>query len=180
MAMNTPTGRRTARSAHVLAVCAAAGALLASLATGQVSPRSSRAPRATLPAASVTRPASQPAGSQPATTRSSQPASGRAEEAKIAAAKTQIANLQVVVNMFEVDCGRYPTTAEGLAALVKQPANCPNWGGPYLKEVTKDPWGNPYVYACPGKHNTQSFDICSFGPDGKEGGGDDIDNWSQK
>jgi general secretion pathway protein G len=106
----------------------------------------------------------------------------RASRAKAVAAMTDIANLATCLQMFEVDCGRYPTTAEGLGALLAQPANATGWKGPYLagSALPKDPWGNPYMYVCPGKHNPDGLDLCSFGPDGKEGGGDDIDNWSEK
>jgi len=103
---------------------------------------------------------------------------GRSEQAKITAAKTDIANLQVAIDTFEIDCARYPTTEEGIRALVEQPANLPDWKGAYLKRgMPKDPWGNPYVYRCPGEHNTDGYDLHSCGPDGQEGS-DDIDNWS--
>jgi general secretion pathway protein G len=105
----------------------------------------------------------------------------RSEQARIAAAKTDIANLETVLDAFEVDVGRYPTTEEGLRALMEPPSNAKDWKGPYLKRpVVNDPWGNPYVYRCPGQHNTSSYDLLSFGPDGQEGGGDDIDNWSAR
>ena len=103
---------------------------------------------------------------------------GRSQEAKITAARTDIANLEVAIDTFEVDCARYPTTEEGIRALVEQPADLTGWMGPYLRRgVPKDPWGNPYVYQCPGEHNTDGYDLYSHGPDGQEGG-DDIDNWS--
>jgi general secretion pathway protein G len=105
----------------------------------------------------------------------------RSEQAKVTAAKTDISSLQVALDAFEVDCGRYPTNEEGLKAMVEQPGNAPDWHGPYISRgVPKDPWGNPYVYRQPGQHNTQGYDLCSFGPDGQEGTADDIDNWSQK
>jgi len=105
---------------------------------------------------------------------------GRSQQAKITAAQTDIAHLGVAIDTFEVDCSRYPTTEEGIQALVQQPAGLMEWKGPYLKRgVPRDPWRNPYVYRFPGQHNTSGYDLCSFGPDGQEGGGDDIDNWSQ-
>jgi general secretion pathway protein G len=83
----------------------------------------------------------------------------RSEQARVAAAKTDISNLDTAFDAFEVDTGRYPTVK---------------------RLVLNDPWGNPYVYRCPGQHNTSGYDLYSFGPDGQEGGGDDIDNWSQR
>jgi general secretion pathway protein G len=105
---------------------------------------------------------------------------GRAEQARQRAAMTDIANLEIAVDAFEIDCGRYPSTAEGLDALLTNPAGLKGWNGPYIKSAFKDPWGRPYVYRCPGRHNTKGFDLYSLGPDGKEGGGDDITNWSEQ
>ena len=103
----------------------------------------------------------------------------RSEQARLTAARTDIANLEVALDTFEVDVGRYPTTEEGLQALVEAPPEVTGWKGPYIKRgVPRDPWGNPYHYQCPGDHNTNGYDLFSCGPDGKEGGGDDIDNWS--
>jgi general secretion pathway protein G len=105
----------------------------------------------------------------------------RSEQARVAAASTDIANISTALDSFEIDTGRYPTSDEGLRALAEQPANAKDWKGPYLKRaVGNDPWGNPYVYRSPGQHNTTSYDLYSFGPNGQEGGEDDIDNWSQK
>ncbi len=96
------------------------------------------------------------------------------------APKADIASISVALETFEVDCGRYPTTEEGLKALVAAPADVNGWHGPYLKhEPHEDPWGMPYVYRCPGLHNTGGFDLYSLGPDMQEGGGDDITNWSK-
>ncbi len=105
----------------------------------------------------------------------------RSEDSKITAAATDIANLSTALRMFEVDCSRYPTTEEGLAGLI-QGGNIKGWKRPYLEKnyVPKDPWGNAYVYRCPGQHNADGFDLYSYGPDGQDGGGDDIDNWTQK
>ncbi|RPI64344.1 MAG: type II secretion system protein GspG [Planctomycetaceae bacterium] len=106
---------------------------------------------------------------------------GSGEKANIAAAKTSIATIKMALNRFEVECGRYPTTDEGLEALIKQLNNIKGWDGPYLEKnfEPKDPWGNPYVYRCPGEHNPKGFDLYSYGPDKQDGGGDDIDNWSE-
>ncbi len=91
-------------------------------------------------------------------------------------AKMQITELEGALELFSFDMGRYPSTAEGLDALVRNPGSSDSWKGPYLKkEVPKDPWGRPYVYRCPGSHG--DFDIISFGADGAEGGEDDICSW---
>jgi len=104
----------------------------------------------------------------------------RSEQAKITGANTDISNIETALRTFEIDCGRYPTTEEGLGALLEQPSNAKGWHGAYLERgLPKDPWGNPYVYRCPGQHNVNGYDLYSYGPDGQDGGGDDIDNWSQ-
>ena len=103
----------------------------------------------------------------------------RSKDAKIAAAKTTIANLGTAIGAFEVDMGRYPNSSEGLSVLRTPPTDAADWKGPYVeKDIGNDPWNNPYVYRCPGQHNANGYDLFSMGPDGKEGGGDDIDNWS--
>jgi len=84
------------------------------------------------------------------------------------AAKAQIALFESALDAFRLDVGRYPTTEEGLQALVKNPGLA-KWDGPYLpKGVPKDPWGNDYVYKCPGEHG--EYDLYSLGADGQEGG----------
>lgn len=110
---------------------------------------------------------------------------GRTEEAKRAVAKGNIEGaLGIALDTFEIDNGRYPTSVEGLRALRVNPASPPllNWKGPYLKkDVPNDPWGNPYQYICPGIHNPDSYDLYSFGRDGREGGTGydaDIKNWA--
>jgi general secretion pathway protein G len=103
----------------------------------------------------------------------------RSEQARIAAATTDIANLGTALDAFEIDVGRYPSSDEGLKALMEQPSNAKDWKGPYLKRIVgNDPWGHPYIYRAPGTHNASGYDLYSFGPDGQEGGSDDIDNWS--
>lgn len=103
---------------------------------------------------------------------------GRTEQARQAAAQTQISSFGTVLDAFEVDNGYYPKGKSGLNDLVSAPRDAKNWRGPYLKEVPKDPWGNEYVYECPGKNNPTSYDVSSMGPDGKVGGDDDITNWT--
>jgi general secretion pathway protein G len=103
-------------------------------------------------------------------------------ESKTKAAKIQISSLGSALDLFFLDSGRYPSSSEGLAALVQRPGNIPAWNGPYLKGglVPADPWGNPYAYRSPGEHG--AYDIVSFGSDGQEGGtgtASDIDSWSR-
>jgi len=101
---------------------------------------------------------------------------------KLAKGKEQIAKIQIkelegALQLYSFDVGRYPTTSEGLDALVHNPGNLESWKGPYLgkPELPKDPWGKPYAYRSPGQHG--DFDIFSNGPDGSEGGEDDIVSW---
>src|SRR5579863_384210 len=91
-------------------------------------------------------------------------------ESKIKAAKIQIESIGSALDLFYLDEGHYPTTSDGLAALVQRPENSPTWNGPYLKGgfVPKDPWGRPYVYRSPGEHGP--YDIVSYGPDGERAG----------
>ncbi|HPD45893.1 MAG TPA: type II secretion system major pseudopilin GspG [Anaerohalosphaeraceae bacterium] len=104
----------------------------------------------------------------------------RSEQARITSASTQISQFEVALDAFEIDVGRYPTTSEGLEALVKKPANAEGWQQAYLKrDVPLDPWGNEYIYRYPGQYNEDGYDLYSYGPDGKQGGGDDITNWSE-
>ena len=106
---------------------------------------------------------------------------GYGKKAKIQAAKTQIeGNFSTALDAFEVAVGRYPSTAEGLRALVVKPTTDPgDWDKPFLMKIPLDPWGNEYQYLYPGQHNVDSYDLYSFGPDGKLGGGDDIVNWEE-
>jgi general secretion pathway protein G len=104
----------------------------------------------------------------------------RSEQAKITAAKTQISYLGTALSNFEVDCGRFPSTEEGLEALVTQPASLDGWHGAYIeKGVPDDPWGHPYIYRCPGQHTGVDYDLFSAGPDGQENTADDIFNWKE-
>jgi type II secretion system protein G len=100
------------------------------------------------------------------------PPRARNEQADRAAATAQISNLRTALDTFEIDNGRYPTTAEGLVALVKNPGNLSSWKQ-YVDSVPMDPWGHPYIYRCPGS-NGKDFDLLSAGPDGQEGTGDDV------
>ena len=93
---------------------------------------------------------------------------------------SQIANFETALDAFEVDNGFYPDGDEGLYMLVEQPEDSEDWRGPYMKKgVPLDPWGNEFIYNYPGDYDDNSYDIISFGPDGREGGDDDITNWDE-
>lgn len=85
-------------------------------------------------------------------------------------ARIQIEKLSSVLDLYQLDLGRYPTEQEGLRALVERPSDAGKWNGPYLRnaESLLDPWGAPYIYRAPGQHG--EFDLLSLGADGKEGG----------
>jgi len=92
---------------------------------------------------------------------------------QITAAATDVSNMKVALDMFKADVGRYPTAAEGLNVLVNRPAGVAGWQHPYLDKLPTDPWGEPYVYRCPGSKG-KTFDLLSCGPDGVAGTADDI------
>lgn len=103
-------------------------------------------------------------------------------ESKAKAAKIQIESLSTALDLYFLDNGRYPSTSEGLRALVQRSGTAAAWNGPYLKggQVPLDPWGNAYAYRSPGQHGT--YDIVSFGADGQEGGSGpaaDVTSWSR-
>lgn len=104
---------------------------------------------------------------------------GRTDDAKIGAAKATIRTIEGAMDQFELDTGRYPTSEEGIRALLEPPANVTNWKGPYFKGDLKDPWGNEYAYRYPGTINPNGVDIFSFSKDGKEGN-DDFGNWTEQ
>jgi general secretion pathway protein G len=91
-------------------------------------------------------------------------------ESKVKAARIQIQSFSSALDLFYLDAGRYPSSAEGLGALVKPTAGLTAWNGPYLKggAVPNDPWGKPYVYRSPGERS--AYEILSYGADGQEGG----------
>ncbi|MCK5001159.1 MAG: type II secretion system major pseudopilin GspG [Anaerohalosphaera sp.] len=104
----------------------------------------------------------------------------RSEQARVTAARTDIASLEVALDAFEIDISRFPTTSEGLKALIEKPSNADAWKQPYIKRgVPKDPWGNEYVYKQPGQYNEYGYDLSSAGPDEQMGGKDDIKNWTE-
>jgi general secretion pathway protein G len=99
--------------------------------------------------------------------------------ARVTAAQTDIkAGIKTALDSYEADNGFYP---KSLQDLIQQPSNARNWKGPYFDppQLPVDPWGNPYVYYYPGKHNSSSYDLLSVGPDGNAGTDDDIGNWAR-
>jgi general secretion pathway protein G len=109
---------------------------------------------------------------------------GRTEQANITATGTTLSSIESALEAFEIDNGRFPTSQEGLEALVLEPSGLPNetWKGPYLRrqEIPKDAWGNEFIYEQPGANNQNGFDLSSNGPDGQAGTEDDIVNWSEE
>jgi len=104
--------------------------------------------------------------------------SGRTEQARQTAAVSQIATFGTALDAYEVDMGSYPQGKSGMSDLVQQPREGTGWKGPYMKnDIPLDPWGNAYIYECPGKHNSTGYDLVSMGPDARVGTEDDINNW---
>jgi general secretion pathway protein G len=99
---------------------------------------------------------------------------GYLEDSRGKTAKLQIENFGSALDLFYLDAGRYPTTSEGLDALVQRPSDLAIWNGPYIKggRVPLDPWGHAYQYRSPVDHNPP-YEIVSFGSHGREGGSGD-------
>ncbi len=107
---------------------------------------------------------------------------GRSEQARIAAAKADVnVNIPTALKLHELDNGFFPSTEQGLIALLKKPSSEPipqNWNGPYLEKNPIDPWGRPYQYESPGKHRPHDYDLYSLGKSAnREKVEDDIANW---
>jgi general secretion pathway protein G len=101
-------------------------------------------------------------------------------ESKVKAAKVQIEDLAQTLDMYKLDVGSYPTSEQGLNALIESPDGAQRWNGPYLRKskVPLDPWQQEYKYTSPGEHG--KFDVSSLGADGKEGGegeDQDLNSW---
>ena len=102
---------------------------------------------------------------------------GRTEQARATAAEADIrANIATALKLYELDNGSFPTSEEGLNALLDKPASATNWHGPYLEKKPIDPWGREYKYKCPGEHRTSDYDLYYLGKDGVESA-DDVKNW---
>jgi len=108
---------------------------------------------------------------------------GSQKKAKVDLAKIQIGNFRAALERYYIDCDQFPSSEQGLQALVSQPADLPDnvtWRGPYVSgDIAADPWGNPYQYENPPTHGSgDTPDIWSFGPNGEEGDDDDICSWT--
>ncbi len=106
---------------------------------------------------------------------------GRSDDAKVSVAKTQIRNLMSALDLYKLDNGNYPSTSQGLEALVNEPTGFPeakNWkSGGYVKKLPLDPWGSDFVYISPGAAG--DYDLIALGSDGREGGDDNAADISQ-
>jgi general secretion pathway protein G len=89
--------------------------------------------------------------------------------AKIETARTEVHEISGILDEYRLDTGNYPTTQQGLEALIKAPEGAENWNGPYMKKANglNDPWGHPYNYRSPGQYG--EFDLYSYGPEGDKG-----------
>lgn len=102
--------------------------------------------------------------------------------AKSDTAKLQITHFKSALDLYRLDTGGYPTSQQGLVALVRSPGNVPGWKGPYIDspDVPVDPWGNPYTYRAPGEHGP--YDVYTLGSDKAPGGSgeaSDVTSWSR-
>lgn len=111
---------------------------------------------------------------------------GSRDKADINATKTQISNFKGALKLYRLDMRTYPSTEEGLAAIIEEPASedegDSKWGGPYLEaeDMPADPWGNDFQYAYPPENGKgDQPDIWSMGPDGEDGTDDDITSWKK-
>lgn len=108
---------------------------------------------------------------------------GQSGKAKVTATKSQLSNLATALSNYEIDMGQFPSTQEGLKALREAPSGVDEGdyskGGYLEKAIVNDDWGNPWQYRYPGTKNEHGYDLYSYGPNGKEGGDDDITNWSE-
>jgi general secretion pathway protein G len=98
--------------------------------------------------------------------------------ARVSIAHQSITRIGSILDMYKLDVGSYPSTEEGLQALVQAPADVSNWNGPYLQsgQVPLDPWNHPYVYHDPSTRAGRDYDLCSSGPSGNATGDDMICN----
>lgn len=106
--------------------------------------------------------------------------SGRTQEAKITRAQQDIKNIGMALSMYEIQIGSYPSSDQGLMALVEDPG-VEGWTKPFTQQKTfRDPWGNDYRYNTPGDKSGMEYDLYSIGPDGQDGSEDDIGNWEER
>lgn len=106
----------------------------------------------------------------------------RPDEARVTVVKADLQSIESALILYKAKVGRYPTTEQGLEALIKKPQDLPTgaqWSGPYFNKSLKDPWGREYMYLSPGEKNRE-YDLYSLGADGEiggEGSNQDIGNW---
>ncbi len=107
---------------------------------------------------------------------------GRQKHASVDATRISIGGLSQALKLYSLDhAGDFPTTADGLNVLLRRPTRPDSaWKGPYLEKEPRDAWGQPLVYAFPGRFNADGFDISSAGPDHVHGTPDDIGNWDEQ
>lgn len=107
----------------------------------------------------------------------------KADDARITATKSQVANFMTALGAYKLDTGNFPTTEQGLQALRVKPADVLQWNGPYMpQEIPKDQWGHDFIYRFPGEHGNDEPDIVSLGADGQPGGegyNADIVSWKK-
>jgi general secretion pathway protein G len=97
--------------------------------------------------------------------------------ARVSVAKQSIERIGSVLDMYKLDIGSYPSTEQGLLALVEKPSDVASWNGPYVKgTVPVDPWNHPYTYRNPSSRAGHDYDLCSAGPSGTASGTDAICN----
>jgi general secretion pathway protein G len=99
----------------------------------------------------------------------------RVDDARESKAISDVKSLSSALEMYQLDIGNYPSSDQGLNALVQNMDNNPKWKKPYIGGLPSDPWQHPYIYKFPGDHG--EVDVFSAGPDGQPGTGDDIGNW---
>lgn len=100
---------------------------------------------------------------------------GRSEQARKARAQADVnGTIPLALDLYETDTGKFPSS---IGALLDKPSDVSNWNGPYLKKKAVDPWGREYYYGYPAQKGGRDYDLASWGPDGVEGGGDDITSW---
>ena len=104
---------------------------------------------------------------------------GVGDKAKVKTTITQIGSFKSALDMFEVENGKYPPGRNGLNDLVTKPRYASSDWHQYMEKIPLDPWGQPYIYECPGRHNPNSYDLSSAGPDMVPGNDDDIGNWDK-
>ena len=105
---------------------------------------------------------------------------GRSTQAKVMATRAQMSTVKTALIIFEMDLARFPTSSEGLLALVNRPSSVPDADyrdGGYVDNLPKDAWGEPFIYKHPSNHGLKDFDLTSKGQDRQEGTEDDINNW---